>query len=96
MTQINPVIGDWYKMSGGGIFEVVAFDEDDGTIEIQHYDGTVEEYELDAWREMLLLSVEPPEDWSGSFDIEKEDYGVDLDDPRADWHGNPLDEVLDS
>ncbi|MBT8144388.1 MAG: hypothetical protein KJO55_06785 [Gammaproteobacteria bacterium] len=96
MTQINPVIGDWYKMSGGSIFEVVAFDEDDGTIEVQHYDGTVEEYELDAWHQMLLASVEPPEDWAGSMDIDKEDYGVDLENNRVDWHENPLDKVLDS
>ena len=96
MTQVNPVVGSWYKLSGGGLFEVVAIDEQDATIEVQHYDGTVEEYELDAWRDMLLLAAEPPEDWAGSLDIEKEDYGVDRDEPRIDLHGNPLDELLDS
>lgn len=96
MTNINPIVGDWYKKPGGGLFEVVATDEGDGTIEVQHYDGTVEEYDFEAWGEMLLLAVEPPEDWSGSFDMEKEDYGVDLDDGHVEHHGNPLDQILDS
>lgn len=95
MKQINPVVGDWYKRPGGSLFEVVAYDEDDATIEVQHYDGTVEEYELEAWREMFLTQVEPPEDWSGSFDMEREDYGVDRDD-GAERFGNPLDELLNS
>ncbi len=96
MTHVNPVVGDWYKVPGGGLFEVVAIDDKDKTIEVQHYDGTVEEYELDVWREMLLLTAEPPEDWAGSLDIDKEDYGVDRDEPRIDLRGNPLDELLDS
>ncbi|MDH3588857.1 MAG: hypothetical protein OEQ74_05585 [Gammaproteobacteria bacterium] len=94
MTEIIPVIGNWYKKPGGNLFEVVAFDEDDSTIEVQHYDGTVEEYEVDTWREMLLIEAEPPEDWSGSFDMDREDYGVDRDDGAA--NGNPLDELLNS
>lgn len=96
MTEINPIVGDWYKKPGGGLFEVVAIDEGDGTIEVQHYDGTVEEYDLEAWSEMLLLSVEQPEDWAGSLDIDKEDYGVDLEESRNGSHCNPLDQILDS
>ncbi|MDH3646637.1 MAG: hypothetical protein OER80_07670 [Gammaproteobacteria bacterium] len=96
MTVINPVVGDWYKKTGGSLFEVVAIDDDDGTIEVQHYDGTVEEYEIEGWREMLISTVEPPEDWSGSFDMDREDYGVDRDERAADPYGNPLDELLDS
>ena len=31
---------------------------------------------------MHAKPVDPPEDWSGSLDIEREDYGVDLDEER--------------
>ena len=68
----------------------------EATIEVQHYDGTVGEYDLEAWNEMLLVDAEPPEDWSGSLDIDREDYGVDRDERAADRYGNPLDELLDS
>jgi len=78
-----PRIGSWYRDAAGALFEVVAFDEDDGTIEVQHFDGTVEEYELDAWFDSQLTVAAPPEDYSGSLDIEREDYGLDLEEPRS-------------
>lgn len=91
MDQL-PRIGAWYKAETGNIFEVVAFDEDEGSIEIQYFDGSVEELDSDAWEELALEAVEAPEDWSGSLDIEREDYGVDLEsNNHLDW-GNPLDE----
>jgi hypothetical protein len=45
-----PVIGEWYRRPGGETFEVVAIDPDDRTIEIQYFDGTVEELELEERR----------------------------------------------
>ncbi len=81
-----PVIGDWYRSVNGDLLEVVAFDESDATIEIQYFDGTVEEWDLDAWEEMELEAAEPPEDWSGSVDIAREDFAVDRDGSRPhDW-----------
>src|SRR5438309_5552185 len=41
MATPQPAIGDWYRSSGGALFEVVALDDDDGTIEIQYFDGAV-------------------------------------------------------
>lgn len=78
-----PFIGDWYRNLKGEIFEVVALDEDEGTVEIQYFDGSLEELEMDSWNEQFIEPVEPPEDWSGSLDIEREDYGVDLDEPAS-------------
>ena len=49
MTAPLPGIGEWYRHTGGDLFEVVAFDEDDGTIEIQYFDGTVEEMDTEDW-----------------------------------------------
>ncbi len=79
LTRKRPEIGNWYKGEVTESFEVVAYDEDDGTIGIQYYDGAVEELDEDSWFEMAAKPVEPPEDWNGSYDMDKEDYGVDLD-----------------
>jgi hypothetical protein len=91
MPMPIPAIGDWYQAPGSVKFEVVAVDDDDGTIDIQHYDGTVEELDFDAWEVSEFLPAEPPEDYSGSLDIEREDYGVDLDRPAAQAWADPLD-----
>lgn len=90
-----PVIGDWYRNLRNEIFEVVALDEDDGTVEIQYFDGSLEEIDLDSWFEAMFEPVEPPEDWSGSLDIEREDYGVDLDEPPGGEVAQPLLDRLD-
>ena len=45
----QPGIGEWYRIRGGDQFEVVAIDEDDGTIEVQYSDGTVAELDLGDW-----------------------------------------------
>ncbi len=86
-----PVVGDWYKDAAGGSFEVVAIDDDEGTIEIQYFDATVEELDVDSWNELYLIPIEPPEDWSGSLDIEREDYGVDLEESHGDDWTSALD-----
>jgi len=76
MSELAVVIGAWYQEPGGQSFEVVALDADTATIEIQYFEGEVEELEFDAWGEMQLMAVEPPEDWTGAFDeIEADDLG---------------------
>jgi len=92
-NNLQPRIGDWYKSINGDKFEIVAIDEDEGTLEIQHFDGAVEEIDLESWREMEIVPIEAPEDWSGSLDIEREDYGVDLELTAPNDHINPLDEI---
>jgi hypothetical protein len=91
MSAARPEIGAWYQTSDGDYLEVVAYDAEDGTIEIQFYDGAVAEYDEDHWEELQLTNAEPPEDWSGSLDVTKDDYGVDLDLPTREVRGNPLD-----
>jgi len=73
MANPAPVIGEWYRRPGGDSFEVVAIDTDDRTIEIQYFDGTIEELELEEWLEDQIEASEPPEDWTGSVDVEPED-----------------------
>jgi hypothetical protein len=74
MTSPKPTVGDWYRRGIGARCDVGAIDRDDDTIEIQHFDGTLEELELDAWDEQEFEEARPPEDWTGSVDVEPEDY----------------------
>ena len=87
---IKPEVGNWYQNETEDTFEVVAFDADEDYIEIQYYDGAVEEIDMDTWLEMSVSAAEPPEDWSGSYDLQQEDYGVDLDRTGGDdnWQNN--------
>ena len=45
---IDPIVGDWYS-SHGQVFEVIAIEEHERVVEIQHADGALEEIELDDW-----------------------------------------------
>ncbi len=87
-----PLVGEWYIDPQGVVFEVVAVDADDGTVEVQYFDGTVEELESEAWEEMRPKLTEPPEDWSGSLDMDRDDYGVERDDGDRGLWANPLDD----
>ncbi len=84
MSVHQPAIGDWYRFREGDLFEVVAIDEGDGTIEVQYFDGTLEEMEFDDWRAQFsageIEEAEAPEDWSGSADQDSdaENAGVVL------------------
>ncbi len=86
-----PNIGEWFTTPNNDRFEVVAVDNDEATIEIQYFDGTVEELDFDAWEQSEFTAAEPPEDYSGSMDMEKEDYDTDLDRPSKKSWSNPLD-----
>ncbi len=76
MSVPQPAIGEWYRQHGEQHFEVVAVDEEAGTIEIQYFDGTVEELEIEDWKEQwkagALEAADAPEDWSGSVDVDDE------------------------
>ena len=96
MNSPNIRIGSWFKTINGDNFEVVAHDLEEGVVEVQFYDGTVEEYDLDDWEELEVTPIAPPEDWSGSYDLTRDDYGVDLDQPAGDTHTNPLDHLEDA
>lgn len=74
MAVSYPVIGKWFRRPNGNMFEVVAVDEEDHTIEIQHFDATIEEVDLESWPGLLTVEISAPEDWSGSVDMDPDDY----------------------
>lgn len=90
MAVAYPTIGQWFRRPNGTLLEVVAVDEEDKTVEIQLFDGTIDEVEVESWREQLLVEVAAPEDWSGSVDMDPEDYkGTPSDEMPAGFH-DPL------
>ena len=70
--KARPDIGEWYRIRDGEQFEVVAIDEDDGTLEVQYLDGTVEEIDIVDWETQQangdIEDAEAPDDWGGSID----------------------------
>jgi hypothetical protein len=96
---IEPVVGDWYR-SHGQQFEVVAIDEAERVIEIQHADGNLEEIELDDWttrcRAGSLAAAEAaPEDLSASSDSEPEDQTGQFPQNFEELHGLHADALGD-
>ncbi|HLS80189.1 MAG TPA: DUF6763 family protein [Steroidobacter sp.] len=79
MTSPSPVVGEWYRHPNGALFEVVAIDRDEGAIEVQHFDGTIEEFDLESWDEQEFEEAQAPDDWTGSVDVEPEDYDTERD-----------------
>jgi Family of unknown function (DUF6763) len=81
-------VGQWYlRWDKGEIFQVTGYDEASGTIEIQSFDGDLDEIEEDSWKQLPLGLAEPPEDWTGPVDdVERDDLGYSETDMRgADW-----------
>lgn len=76
-TRYVPVIGQWYeRRDKGGLFQVVALDEELGTVDIQEFEGDVDELDLETWRQMSPIEAAAPEDWSGPVDdVEPDEFG---------------------
>lgn len=75
-NTVEPRHGQWYAhLDKGGMFKVVAIDPSDGSIEVQTFEGDVEEFESDDWQEMDLEAVAEPDDCSGPFDEFEPDAG---------------------
>ncbi len=94
--ELDPIIGNWYRhLDKGQMFRVIAFDDSEATIELQHFDGDIEEVNMVAWRAMDLEVAAAPEDWTGPMDeIEPDDLGYSSETVMSDedWR-EPLQEV---
>ena len=63
----------------------MALDDQDRTVELQHFDGTIEELDLESWFATDMERAQAPEDWSGSVDITFEDLPERDTGPNQDW-----------
>jgi hypothetical protein len=99
MAIPNPGVGAWYRLNGGEPFEIVALDDDDGTIEVQYADGTLEELDREDWTawcdERLLEAADPGEDWSDSADVEADEghSRFDRSGDKGDLRAGSLDDI---
>src|SRR5229473_6023413 len=82
--EYEPTVGQWYEdLENEETFQVLKVDEDKETVEIQHLDGDIEEFDVDGWAELDLELAEEPEGWSGSKaekDAEEDEEEEDDDD----------------
>ena len=95
-TRLKPRVSQWYRrLDKGQQFYVTAIDDEEGTVEIQHFDGDLEELEFDDWHELAIETIAPPEDWTGLVDdVEHDDLGYsDTGMSPKDW-SEPLDEKV--
>lgn len=90
MAVMYPVIGQWFRRPNGTLFEVVAIDEEAMTVEVQQFDGTVDEFDIERWPDLLLTEASAPEDWSGSVDMDPEDYDGDNEAEIPNGYHDPL------
>lgn len=95
--EIDPIVGNWYAhQDKGQRFTVTAINEDDETVELQHFDGDVEEVSLSDWYDLEIELSDEPENWSGALDIsEVDDFGTEVTDTSKDDWSEPLKEFRD-
>ncbi len=88
-ARVGPAeIGQWYlHQDKGEMFRVTGYDERSRTIEIQTFDGDVDEIDQESWNALPLERAEAPEDWTGPVDdVEVDDLGYSETEMRAvDW-----------
>ena len=63
-------------------------------MELQYFDGTIDEIDLETWPGLLIERVRAPEDWTGSVDMDPDDFALDgSSELPLGWH-DPL-EILE-
>lgn len=72
-TDFDPMIGHWYqRLDSDQRFEVLAVDEDAGTVDVQYFDGDVEQMDIDIWYGLDLEAIEAPDDWEETAAVEEQ------------------------
>lgn len=68
-NELQPTIDQWYaRRDVHDLFRVVAVDVEADAIEIQNFEGDIEELDSESWAELETEPVEPPDNWTGPFD----------------------------
>ncbi|MDH3387751.1 MAG: hypothetical protein OEN02_07575 [Gammaproteobacteria bacterium] len=89
VKSTDPIIDQWYHSPHETQqFMVTAIEDASSTIEIQYFDGTIDEFEFTTWYAMEVEPVAAPEDWTGPMDNIELDDDFDQDDSEVqsdDW-----------
>ena len=90
-NEFDPIPDQWYThLDKGQRFYVTAVDEPNDSVEIQHFDGDIEEFSLEEWRDLDIELSEAPENWAGALDIaEQDDFGTEITDTTPDDWRDP-------
>lgn len=74
-NELDPIIDQWYQhRDKGELLRIIAVDRSGDVIEIQNFDGDIEEFDFESWHDMDIVLAEEPEDWTGPYDnVEAED-----------------------
>lgn len=72
-----PQRSQWYRhLDKGQGFMVVEVDRRRRLVELQHFDGDLEEIDLKTWFSWQVEPAAEPEDWTGPYDdVETDDLG---------------------
>ena len=94
-TEADPLVGQWYQhLDKGQRFKVTALDESGGFIEIQYFDGDIEEISEETWYTSDIEPISIPEDWTGPLDdIEYDDLDYSETEMGPDDWASPLKEI---
>ena len=90
-NELDPQVDQWYAhLDKGQRFYVTAINEEENTVDVQHFDSDIEEFSLDEWRELDIELSEAPESWTGALDIaEQDDLGTGVTDTTPDDWSEP-------
>ena len=93
-NEHDPQVHQWYAhLDKGQRYYVTAINEEENTVDVQHFDGDIEELSLDEWRDLEIELSEEPENWTGALDIaEQDDLGTGVTDTTLDDWTEPGEE----
>lgn len=71
MSQVIPQIHHWYQDSrSGAVFEIVALDVEESTVQVQYVDGEIAALDRESWGELILGPAAAPEDWRSACELD--------------------------
>jgi hypothetical protein len=94
MYDAEPIVGNWYHHpEKAQKFKVVDVNSETGDIELQYFDGTVDEIDYYLWGNLGAERIEAPEDWTGPMDkLDEADLDYDVVDMQPEDWAAPYDE----
>ena len=66
VSDTDPIIDEWYHYpEKDKKFQVTDLDECSASIEIRYLGGGQEQIDMDEWKDLNMMHIEPPEDSQG-------------------------------
>lgn len=94
MYDPEPIVGSWYQYpEKAQKFRVTNVNERTGDIELEYFDGTLDEIDFYIWGSLGAEQIEAPEDWTGPMDrLDDADLDYQVVDMKEDDWAAPYDE----